>query len=367
MDRLDKIKGCLLGGAAGDALGYTVEFYSEEKIFSTYGASGITEYTLRDGVGRISDDTQMTAYTAIGLLWEATKAARESTQAEWTKGVRLAYGDWREGQEMWTDRDEFITEKHVSWIRKLPFMNGHRAPGGTCLGALNSKKKFGTIENRINDSKGCGGVMRVAPIALYLGDKLPKEEVARLGAEAAALTHGHDLGFISAAALVHIVGGVAFRGQTVREATQDAISMVEQMYGHLGAWHEQAYLLKMAMHYAAADMKDLDAIKRLGAGWVAEETLAIAVYCAIKHEDDFEKAIVAAVNHQGDSDSTGAVTGNILGARLGLQGIPQKYLDALEGRAVLEILAQDLCDGPNLEDDLWLEKYETITFGESLR
>ena len=45
---------------------------------------------------------------------------------------------------------------------------------------------------------------------------------------------------------------------------------------------------------------------------------------ALRYSDDFEKGITAAVNHDGDSDSTGAVTGNILGAALGFEAIPQK-------------------------------------------
>ena len=79
--------------------------------------------------------------------------------------------------------------------------------------------------------------------------------------------------------------------------------------------------------------------------WFAEETLAIAVYCALKYENDFDRALIAAVNHSGDSDSTGAVTGNLLGARLGLAGIPAKYLEDLELKSVILELAEDLHQG----------------------
>ena len=64
----DKFKGCLIGGASGDALGYTVEFLEYEQIQSLYGEKGITEYTLTDNVALVSDDTQMTLFTANGLL-----------------------------------------------------------------------------------------------------------------------------------------------------------------------------------------------------------------------------------------------------------------------------------------------------------
>lgn len=64
MKNIDKYRGCLIGGAAGDALGYAVEFLDDSAIFSRYREKGITQYTLRNGVAEISDDTQMTLFTA---------------------------------------------------------------------------------------------------------------------------------------------------------------------------------------------------------------------------------------------------------------------------------------------------------------
>ena len=80
----------------------------------------------------------------------------------------------------------------------------------------------------------------------------------------------------------------------------------------------------------------------LGEGWVAEETLAIAIYCSLKYCDDFEKAIIASVNHSGDSDSTGAVTGNIMGAYLGLKNIPKKMVDVIELKDLMLYLAEKM-------------------------
>lgn len=66
------------------------------------------------------------------------------------------------------------------------------------------------IGGAINDSKGCGGVMRVASIGLYFTDTdISYEYSDMLAVEAAVLTHGHDLGFIPAVALAHIVRDVA--------------------------------------------------------------------------------------------------------------------------------------------------------------
>ena len=93
---------------------------------------------------------------------------------------------------------------------------------------------------------------------------------------------------------------------------------------------------------AGSDLADSEAIKIIGEGWVGEEALAIAVFCALKHSDDFRKAIIASVNHSGDSDSTGAITGNILGAHLGLSSIPEEWTQKLEIREVIEQVADEI-------------------------
>ena len=68
--RQDQVRGCLFGGAVGDALGYPVEFLDEEEIFYKYGPEGIRQYHLdrTSGKALISDDTQMSLFTASGLL-----------------------------------------------------------------------------------------------------------------------------------------------------------------------------------------------------------------------------------------------------------------------------------------------------------
>ena len=104
-----------------------------------------------------------------------------------------------------------------------------------------------------------------------------------------------------------------------------------------------------------ADVDDNEAIHALGEGWVGDEALAIALYCALKHSHNFDRAIIAAVNHKGDSDSTGAITGNILGAYLGLGKIPQKYTDKLELKDVIFEIADDLYN--DCRDDTWNNKY----------
>lgn len=81
----------------------------------------------------------------------------------------------------------------------------------------------------------------------------------------------------------------------------------------------------------------------LGGGWVAEETLAIAVFSVIRNINDFSACIICAVNHGGDSDSTGAVAGNIIGAILGYDSIPDKFTKTIQLKELILSIADSLC------------------------
>ncbi len=271
---LDKYKGCLIGGAAGDALGFAVEFFSERKIFSKYGENGITEYDLKNGIAEISDDTQMTLFTATGLLVGTTRGNMRGIMGTYPSYINFSYRDWYRTQ---TEQYPLKDKHHYSWLVNLPQMFSSRAPGNTCLSAIESNT-FGTIEEPINRSKGCGGVMRVAPIGLYFGDKpISIDEVDKIGADAAALTHGHSLGYIPAAALVHIIHLISHNNDiSLREAVEDMkIAMQRQFTGdeHISEFLD---IVNRAVELSQnQNISDLDAIHSLGEGWVAEETLAI--------------------------------------------------------------------------------------------
>lgn len=361
----DKYRGCLIGGGAGDALGYAVEFLSEGRIFAKYGKNGITEYQLQGGKALISDDTQMTMFTATALLDGITRERLRGIMGRLSDYIALEYKGWYMTQTRAFPVSKEENYANYSWLMNMPEMFKRRAPGNTCLSALASEE-YGTIEKPINNSKGCGGVMRVAPIGLFLArnDRMTQEEIDLEGAEAAALTHGHDLGYIPAAALVHIVNLLAKNDDiSVLQAVKDSVDAMQSIFEKSRHIEYFTELMKRAVDLAQSNCGDLDAIHSLGEGWVAEETLAIAAYCAIKYQDDFEKAICTAVNHNGDSDSTGAVCGNILGTYLGYDKIPHKYKTNLEFHDVLTQLADDLFNSCQMEehgdyqDKTWLEKY----------
>ena len=337
----DRIRGSLIGGAVGDALGYPVEFiYSFEGIQARYGERGITRLDIhRSNTGKavVSDDTQMTLFTANGLL-NAPQLGIEPKHA-----ICRAYLEWLETQ---TGQHKGKAE---CWIRDVPELNCRRAPGNTCITALTDIRRG---REPLNNSKGCGGVMRIAPIPLYaaVDGRMDILDADRLAGDAAEITHQHPLGFISAALMSHVIYRLALDENPTREGLIEYIREGMGKLGDLFPRHhledfEMMGMAKVAIDLSANDRTDLQNIKALGEGWVGDEALAIALYCAIRHFDSFEDAMIASVNHGGDSDSTGAITGNILGAAIGYDAIPQFYKDDLEMHDLILHMADDLYRG----------------------
>ena len=332
MEISNRFRGCLLGGAIGDALGYPIEFMSHRQIIGTYGTVGLTDLLVNPVSGKaiISDDTQMTLFTANAFqLWKSAEDSNNVASATVTKtniseSLYRAYQRWLFTQtadirnKSWLDitiaegRDDFIMDQQELFAQ--------RAPGVTCLSALQSS--MGTIEKPLNDSKGCGGVMRVAPIGLhYWRDPV---EAFNVGCKAAAITHGHPTGYLAAGAFAMLIALVASE-KTLPAALDEVLT---ELGAHAGS-EEVTHALTEAQLMSASGLSSNQAIATLGEGWIAEEALAIAVYCALVC-DDFYSAVVMAVNHDGDSDSTGAICGNIVGCLLGKYAIPVEWCKRVE-------------------------------------
>lgn len=366
---LDKFLGCLIGGAAGDALGYPVEFLSESDLLSRYGKLGITEYCVQNGLARISDDTQMTLFTANGLLVGKTRGCLRGIQGLYSGYVAQAYREWYKTQVC---NYPAVKKFRCCWLVNVPQLYFQRAPGATCMAAID-EGCCGSIERPINDSKGCGGVMRTAPVGLYLGSShMAGLAVDLLAADVAALTHGHEMGYIPAAMLAHIVRLVSHSGEiSLREAVLDGMVAMERLFQNAPHLPEFLERIGQALTLGDSDIDDLSAIHLLGPGWCGDEALAVAVYCTMKYHNDFDKALIAAVNHGGDSDSTGAITGNILGAYLGASQIPEKYKSNLELLDVITEIAEDLYYDCHIDeytvvesprDMEWEKKYIDVTY-----
>ncbi len=326
----EHFRGCLLGGAIGDALGLPVEFLQYSAIKSRFGEAGITDLVCgAAGLAQITDDTQMTLFTAEGIIRSKAGNCNEGA-CHLPTAVYQAYQRWLVTQG-YPEHEEY-EGIYDGWLFGIKDLHARRGPGITCLSALESRI-MGDMENPINRSKGCGGVMRVAPAGLAF----EKKKAFVLGAEFAAITHGHPSGYLAAGALAYIIAAI-IEGSAIDRAVENSIEELTDYGGH----EECTGALKQALKLAAGDLPDIEAIKNLGEGWVGEEALAIAVYCSLKYRENFSKALIASVNHSGDSDSTGAITGNIMGAYLGMSNIPADWLEKIELKKVIIKLADDL-------------------------
>jgi ADP-ribosylglycohydrolase len=334
-------RGCLLGGAIGDALGWPIEFTEYDEIIEEFGEDGINDLVLsKSGKAEITDDTQMTLFTAEGIIRAQTRG-NEKGICDPISVVYFAYKRWLNTQGYKREKDyEWIYD---GWLLDIKELHAKRAPGNSCLSALCSNK-MGSIDDPINDSKGCGGVMRVAPVGLFYS----KERAFEMGADFAALTHGHPSGYLSAGALSLIISCI-INGRDIETSVNETLDELKKHKNH-----EECYeLLKKAVDLSYSDIKPLYAINELGEGWVGEEALAISVYCALKYKDDFKKALITSVNHNGDSDSTGSITGNILGAYLGINEIPKDLIDNVELSDEISQVADDLLTGYERGREWW--------------
>lgn len=329
--------GCLLGGAVGDALGAPVEFMKRTEILRRFGPNGITQYVpAYGGLGTITDDTQMSLFTAEGLIrgWVRGRFKGITTYS----GVTAhAYLRWLQTQGERPSCDIDFGTDEPGWLFQQRQLHSRRAPGNTCLSALRAMSSLG--EPARNDSKGCGGVMRVAPVGLFawrLRQYESAHDAFRLGTELAALTHGHPTGALTGGVLAVLILALT-DGASLPEALAASKAILRAETGH----EETLRAIERAETLAVSGLPHEEAIARLGQGWIAEEALAISIYCALVARN-FKQGVILAVNHDGDSDSTGSIVGNLLGAMHGVKAIPTEWLEPLELRDVITELAEDL-------------------------
>lgn len=329
---LSHFSGCLLGGAIGDALGAPLEFLALAEIRRRFGPQGLRDFvrdeTYPQALAEFTDDTQMTLFTAEGLV-----IARRRNAATSPESIFRSYLRWLRTQRTRPSgpTGELTRE---GWLLGIREMWKIRAPGGTCLSALESGR-MGRPDAPVNNSKGCGGVMRVSPLGLVFAD----EAAFNMGVTAAAITHGHPSGYLSAGVFAQVIAEVV-EGCDLEEAIRRSLET-------LARWPEHAET-QLAVEGALQAVRMLphtaETVETLGGGWVAEEALAITLFCALAHPDDFVEGVLLAVNHSGDSDSTGSMTGSLLGLRLGKGAIPTAWVEGVELHHEIEEMAEALLE-----------------------
>lgn len=309
---------CLLGGAIGDALGYRVEFDSLAAIRRKHGEEGIRLAAATEML-QVSDDTQMTLFTLQGQV----RAMAGGVPL--IDSIRQAYLDWYRTQRGHWNAGDLTHE--VGLLRHAVLWQP-QAPGITCLAALRAGG-HGSLDKPINDSKGCGGVMRTAPLG-FLDRTFDDAEVYAHGAAAAALTHGHPDGHapagVMALAIRHLLDDATW--DAVIDAGLHALKMQPASTGTRQLLREVGAALQSGNAARAS--------ASFGQGWVGDEALAVGLHAAATAAS-FSEAIEVASNHDGDSDSTASIAGQLYGAKHGLAALPS---DAVHRVDVLEPLLE---------------------------
>jgi ADP-ribosylglycohydrolase len=349
-----RVRGALLGGAIGDALGAGVAALTVEEIRAAHGPDGLGDLVPAHGRrGAVTAATQLTLFTVDGLI--RAQVRRDTGAWHPPTDVHRAYLRWAATQRDWGPDER---RKDNGWLAREEWLYTRRDAAKACLIGLGDET-MGTLEAPKNPAaRDAGALVRSAPFGLLVGWE--PQLVCQLAVECAAQTHGHPTAYLSAGALAVIVHGLA-RGETLDGSVQRALAQLAARPGH----RPVTDALKHALGAVRQGIPSPARIASLGEGYNAEDALAIAVYSALVGED-IRHGLRLAVNHDGPSQTTGAVTGSLLGALHGETALPPAWLCELEGRPTILELADDFAmemtqgpalHGPTVTAPGWLSRY----------
>ena len=354
------IRGCLLGLAVGDAMGYTVDTKTWPQIQEDYGPHGLMGYDLCNGYADVTSHTQIGVFTCNGLLLGLTRGQVLGKIAPYVKYAALALREWAAGQRRY-DQPRNI----YCWAFRVPELRRRHCVDTRVLDILN-RERLGSMEDPINRSDSPVSLSAAVAAALFAQpERISREEAERLGAECVALTTGSPMAFLAGAYVTSLlVSCLQDRDTPLRELVLTAADTIENRFRReyteaavlCGRVRRAAFLAEERNMAQVAAMEELTDNSCAGA-------LAGAVYAALLCEEDFDSAMIVAVNHSGPSAAVGMLTGAILGARLGEEALPDFYLEGLEIATVLRELAGDLYSGcpmtrgNKLYDADWDRKY----------
>ena len=301
LDIKKQLRGYLFGTACADALGRPVEHLTLEQIKKEYGESGILELPPDSPW---TDDTQLMLVLARGLL----------------RGAELELPELMDN----------IAEELVLWLDEPDL-----GAGATTRGAALSLRDGVHWSKSGISSKTCGSLMRAGILGfVYRNDP---QKLVKVALVSGRITHSHPVSDAASIAGAYAVK-LALDGVEPEKMFEPLLEVTE------GISQEFTDALEVSYEIAYSGMGDGEALKKLGQGWYADETFALAYFCILRYPKDYKKAVQTAVNITGDSDSVGSVAGGILGAKLGIEAIPVSWIEALKEKEKLEEIV-----GPLLE------------------
>ncbi len=319
----------MFGLAFGDALGRPTEFLRLAEIEDRYGPGGPRELTGDPAL--VTDDTQMT----LAVAWALRDAAGP-------------------GPDVLAD---LLRRRFLAWAVSP---DNNRAPGATCLRACAALSRGVPWQHAsVAGSKGCGANMRVAPVGLVTGYDLAT--LAGMAQLQAGLTHGHPTALAASELTAYAVrvlregAGLGELPALLRQRCLDQRTMYRQEW--LGPLWQRSGAQSPGQFIARGWDECLDALDRLdaalafpdddadpclvtGAGWIAEEAMATALLCAIRHAQDPVGGLARAAATSGDSDSIACLAGAFLGAAHGMAAWPSAWSEQIEYADQLATLGQ---------------------------
>lgn len=354
-------RGCLLGMAVGDAMGYPVDSLRLSEIRENYGPNGLLGYDLVNGYADVTSYTQLAAFTCNGLLIALTRGQMMGRMAPLVKYVGLSSREWLASQRPWGR-----PERTFCWLLRRPDICRRFCMDTRMLDTL-GRENLGTPETPVNNSSTPGGLTTAIGVGLFHHpDRMKQPELDRLGAETVALTHGSPLAFLSGAALAHLISRSLCEPRlSLRQLVLETAQMVNAQFSHQypAQCSELTTLLRLAVSMERdVSLKTWDVMEKLHCE-SAPQVLAGALYACMAGGEEFDAAMIIAVNHSGRSAAVGAIAGALLGLRLGEAALPEFYLECLEPAETLRELADDLWTGCPMElgkrlfDADWDHKY----------
>jgi ADP-ribosylglycohydrolase len=353
-------RGCLLGLAVGDAMGYTVDGRTWAQIQADYGPNGLLGYDLVNGYADVTSYTQLATFAANGLLLGMTRGQLQGKMAPFIRYIGLACREWAASQRRYN-----LPDRTFCWTFRVPELRRRRCMDTWMLSTLD-RDPLGTMEEPVNRYASPASITLPAAVGLFCASaKMDQAETDRLGAEAVALLHGSPLAFLSGAVVANIISRLlADQTTPLKDVYAQAIAAIQDRYEYqFPQVHELAVLLRQAINLAEnTKLSQVETMEHLVCD-DAHQVLAGAIYASLSCAHDFDSAMICAVNHSGRSAGVGALTGAFLGARMGEEALPEFYMECLEVTEPLRTLADDLLQGCPMEmgnrlfDGDWESKY----------
>jgi ADP-ribosylglycohydrolase len=353
-DFRSRVRGTLLGVAVGDALGAPVDGLGIDGIREAYGAEGLVDLAPAFGRrGAVTHLTQLTLFSVDGLI--RAQVRRDTGAWHPPTDLHRAYLRWAATQRDWGPD---LRRKDDGWLAREEWLYARRDPSRALLLGL-ADETMGTPEAPKNPGElGPEAAARSAPFGLLVGWE--PQLVAQLAVECAAQTHGHPTAYVAAGAYAVIVHALAL-GESLDAAVQRGFALLAARPGH----QPVSDALQHALGAVRQGLPGPERVAELCGSGTAEGIVGAAVYCALVAAD-VRHGLTLAVNHDGPSAATGALTGGLLGALHGETALPPAWLAELEGRPTILELADDfameMTQGPALHSPAgaspgWLTRY----------